>query len=251
MRNGDFYWHGVPLTFTEYLISLGLSVAGLCVLFIGFAQEDKQIQEEKKKLELKLATDANVSDFNLNHLEFNQNNSDYFLTFTGTAVKMSGEPINFISTKYCICEKNYYELITELDGSKEFKEKEGIFTKILDIVNESDLVYNSEIKELSKSIIDEKNDEVVALRSVTNPKIVKDKNVVVYEVEMFKFNHKETENPKIEFIKKQVVVPLTKKIEDNVNCAFLVDKKDCQVRTLSKSFELMKDRKFLTMSNSR
>lgn len=243
-----------PETLWEWIVEIAFLGLGIS-LIVGSCnyslESDKKVKEEKKKLELKLAEDANVEKFNMDYFGFNEDDNKYFFTFTGTAVKTSGEPIEFISTKYCISEKNYYEFMAEIGTNKQFEEKLGIFSKILDIVSESELINNSEIEKLPTSIINKDTNEEVVLKNITIPKIIKEKDVAVYEVEMFKFNKEDKNSPSIEFIKKQVVVPLNKQIEENPCFAFNTNKEDCKVRTLSKSIEAMKNNKFLNISNSR
>jgi len=212
-------------------------------------------KEAKKDLENVLSIDTNVKSFDLKYVECISEDDDYFLNFSGSVIKTTGQPINFATAKYQISEENYYELESQLDkkGINEVNNynSSSFFKDLLDIVYESELVSVTNNDELSLSLKDEERGEVLALKSVKKPVIYKDNGVAAYEVEVIKYNENEINNPKIEILTKQVVVKLTEDIEKQPLLAYKADKSNCKVRTIIKETMTLNDNEVVPLSCKR
>lgn len=241
---GSFVWISRGGSFKDddgdvlaYVIIGGLTfllVGGLVAwALVDGNNTNKFIKEERIQLEQKLAEDANVEKFNLEYFDWITENNEYFFTFSGTAIKEEGKPIDFILSKYLVSEQNYYEIITyiEKEGIEGLDHKKGLLSKILDVVNESELVSSNQVTKVSNAVYDKESGEMVSIKGIKVPVINKENNTISYEVELMKFNNEKVDNTSLDFVSKTVTMPLTDKLERYPSLAYFADKEQCKVTT--------------------
>lgn len=230
---GGIFFFGGDFTFGEVVAGIGVLAVLLGGLYMLKSADDKVILQQRNELQTQLAEDASVKQFNLEYFDWMTENSEYFFTFSGSAMKMDNQPIDFMLTKYQVSQKNYYEMVTYIEKNKieGLDHKKGLFPKILEVVRESELVQNSAIEQLSNAAFD-KSAEMVVLKDVKVPVVNKEKGTVSYLVQMARYNPNETEAASIDFITKRVTVPLTKDLENCPTLAYLTPKEACSVKTL-------------------
>jgi len=230
---GGVFFFGGDFSFGELVAGVGVIAVLFGSLAVLNSIDNKKILEQRRELQSQLAEDAQVKQFNLEYFDWMTENSEYFFTFSGSAMKMDNQPIDFLLTKYQVSQKNYYEMITyiEKNNIEGLDHKKGLFPKILEVVRESELVHNSAIEQLSSASYD-KADTMIVLKDVKVPVVNKEKGTVSYLVQMAKYNPNETEQASIDFITKRVTVPLTKDLENCPTLAYLVPKENCKVKTV-------------------
>lgn len=213
-------------------VGVGLLLVGGIITYVVI--NNNHIKEERQELQTQLAEDAGVKDFRLEYFDWLTENNEYFFTFSGSAMKMDGKPLDFILTKYNVSEKNYYELVTyiEKNNIEGLDEQRGLFPRILEIVQESELVANSNVEKLTNAVYDKDNGDMVAIKNVKMPVVDKKTNTVSYLVQLAKYNKTETENTNIEFITKRITVPLTKQLEEMPSLAYFAKKEEATVKTV-------------------
>lgn len=209
------------------------ATAGICMI-VNNSQNDKAIASEKAQFEELLAMDANVEKFNLSNFDWLNENSDYFFVFTGDALKKDNQPIEFISSKYKISQENYNSMVEYLN-TVEGKNHKDLYSKLLEIVLESELVDCSKAEALPAAVYNQESGDITAIRSITKPVINRKNSTVEYTVELMQLNLQDKDKNTINFTTKKVSVPLTKNLEKYPTAVFLADKEDCKVSAVDKS----------------
>ena len=90
-------------------------VGGLTALGFGIANVRSEIADARAAIEEKLAEDQNLATFDWKYFDWGTENSEYFLTFTGAAMKMDNMPLDFVASKYKIDQSTYYSLLEYID----------------------------------------------------------------------------------------------------------------------------------------
>lgn len=239
---GTFIWFGGRNS-SDYdpkimLISViaGVAIVGgvITLVVVSDNATKKEILAERIKLEEKLAEDSNVEKFNLEFFDWLTENNEYFFTFSGTAIKEEGKAIDFILSKYKVSEQGYYEIITyiEKEEIEGLDHKTGLLSKILDVVNQSELVSTNQVEKVSNAVYNKNSGDMVSIKGIKMPVINKENNTISYEVELMKFNNEKIENSDLVFETKSVTMPLTDKLERYPTLAYFADKEACSVETI-------------------
>lgn len=257
-HGGGFYYFGghgdgdAPL---GLVIGVGVVVLGLVGgLAAGAIIHTNQIAQERAALEEQLAIDARVRDFNLDYFDWvnDVENNKYLFVFTGNAIKIDGQPMDFIATKYEVSEKNYYEIITYIEENKieGLDHKSGLLSKVLDVIKESELIYNNTIDTAPNAITNADDGETLAIKSIELPVIDEEKGIIYYKVETMGYNSLDGDDPTIELDDKVVVTKLTDELRENPNLVYLVDKKKCKVITSNKNVISLQKQNLLRIDKS-
>lgn len=224
------------------------ATAGICMI-VNNSQNDKAIASEKVQFEELLAMDAHVNKFNLSNFDWLTENSDYFFVFTGDALKKDNQPIEFISSKYKISQENYNSMVEYLN-TIEGKNHKDLYSKLLEIVLESELVDCSEAEALPTAVYNQESGDMTAIRSITKPVINRKNNTVEYTVELMQLNLQDKDKNTINFTTKKVSVPLTKDLEKHPTAAFLADKENCNISTIGVYSIELNNNKFLVLDDA-
>ena len=208
-----------------FLLIGGVVVAGI------FA--DKATNEAKAQLNDLIATHMQYQSADVTYFDWYTNNdSEYLFKFTGSAMNMMGDDIDFFSCAYEVSEQQYYDVLQYIEKNDiEDLDTKGLLEKLTEIIKEAELVASSENENVATA--QATTDERIIL-NVSKAKVQDDKvsYYVCYATEV----RDEDGNMGLVTTVDEVSYDLTDELRANPNGAFLLSKDKAQVRMLKSNY---------------
>lgn len=215
----------------ETAVTLLFAIIGaatvLTPFFIVHSKNRNDLKELKNELSAQLANDAEVKEYDFDFFEATELSDEYFFSFTGNAVKLDGQPINFIKSKYKVNESSYYKVKKILDSKtiNETLNSQSILTMILDVVKESKLVESDQVEKTNLS-----SDSKRIIKNITKPAIGED--FIYYDVTLIDIEDGKN-TASLEIKTKRIYYERTKELESNPELIYTLGKKGSFVQDMS------------------
>jgi hypothetical protein len=227
-RGGDMSTGAAILAGGAIVVLLGGFIAGACVF-------DKQTKEAKAELNKTVAATMNYKSADVTYFDWlNDNDNEYIFKFTGNAINMNDEKIDFFSCSYAVSEKQYYDVLTYIEKNDvEDLDSKNLLEKLTGIIKEAEVVKGKENANVTTSADDTNR----VILNVSKAKVNGDK--VSYYVSYVKEERDANGNLGLTTVLDEISYDLTDELAKNPNGVFALDAKDANVRVLGSEFAPM------------
>lgn len=226
---GDISTGAALLAGGALIVIVGGAIAGACIC-------NDQTNKAKAELNKTVAATMNYKSVDVTYFDwFNDNDNEYIFKFTGNAMNMNDEKIDFFSCSYAVSEKQYYDVLTYIEKNDiEDLDSKNLLDKLTGIIKEAEVVKGKETANVTTSA-DEANRVIL---NVSKAKVNGDK--VSYYVSYVKEERDANGNIGLTTVLDEISYDLTDELAKNPNGVFALDAKDAQVRVLGSEFAPMK-----------
>ena len=211
------------------ILITGVGVAGLII-------EGNQVKEYKSELNQTIAATMEYKSVDATYFDWASNNDEEFIfKFTGTAMNMNDEKIDFFSCSYSVSEQQYYDVLTYIEQNNiEDLDTKGLLEKLNGIIKEAEVVKAKE----NSTITTSSNEDNRVILNVSKAKVKGDK--VTYYVCYAKEAKDEKGNIGLTTVLDEVSYDLTEELAKNPNGVFSLKAEDAKVEILESSFTPIK-----------